>query len=85
MKHSVQNAVPISTTTRAVGDEHMTDFIGINELKTIYKNYRGIFAGLNNPSDLAFAKAVEEINGRVDNFIDALLEDILQELYEGAN
>lgn len=58
--------------------------IDIDELRAIYKDNRGIFNANNPPSDLAFANAVEEINGRVENFIDALLEDILQELYEGA-
>jgi hypothetical protein len=54
-------------------------YIDIEELKAIYKdNHEG------NVSDLAFAEAVDEINGRVDNFIDGLLEDILQELYEEA-
>jgi len=54
-------------------------YIDIEELKAIYKdNHEG------NVSDSAFAEAVEEINGRVDNFIDGLLEDILQELYEEA-
>ena len=67
-----------------MGDD-MTKHIDIDELKAIYKDNRGIFSANNPPSDLAFAKATEEINGRVDNFIDALLEDILQELYEGAN
>jgi hypothetical protein len=54
-------------------------YIDIEELKAIYKDNRE-----GNVSDLAFAKAVDEINGRVDNFIDGLLEDILQELYEEA-
>ena len=57
----------------------MTKYIDIDELKAIYKDNRE-----GNPTDLAFAKAVSEINGRVDNFLDGLLEDILQELYEGA-
>ena len=58
----------------------MTKYIDIDELKRIYKDNRE-----GHVSDSAFAEAVEEINGRVDNFIDAILEDILQELYEGAN
>jgi hypothetical protein len=58
----------------------MTKHIDIEELKAIYKDNRE-----GDVSDSAFAEAVEEINGRVDNFIDALLEEILQELYEGAN
>jgi predicted transcriptional regulator len=57
----------------------MTKHIDIEELKGIYKDNRE-----GNVSDSAFAEAVEEINGRVDNFIDALLEDILQDLAEGA-
>ena len=57
----------------------MGKHIDIEELKAIYKDNRE-----GNVSDLAFAKAVDEINGRVDNFIDGLLEDILQELYEEA-
>jgi len=57
----------------------MTKHIDIEELKAIYKDNRE-----GNVSESAFAEAVEEINGRVDNFIDALLEDILQDLAEGA-
>jgi hypothetical protein len=53
--------------------------ITIEELKAIYADNRE-----GNVSDSAFAEAVEEVNGRVDNFIDGLLEDILQELAEGA-
>jgi len=58
----------------------MTEHMDIDELKAIYKDNRE-----GNPTDLAFAEAVSEINGRVDNFLDGLLEDILQELYEGAD
>jgi hypothetical protein len=54
-------------------------YITVKELKAIYADNReGVV------SDSAFAEAVEEVNGRVDNFIDGLLEDILQELEEGA-
>jgi hypothetical protein len=58
----------------------MNGHMDIDELKAIYKDNRE-----GNPTDLAFAEAVSEINGRVDNFLDGLLEDILQELYEGAD
>jgi len=58
----------------------MTEHMNVDELKASYKENRE-----GNPTALAFAEAVSEINGRVDNFLDGLLEDILQELYEGAD
>lgn len=54
-------------------------YISIEELKAIYTDNRK-----GTVSESAFADAVEEIEGRVDNYIDGLLEDILQELEEGA-
>ena len=34
-------------------------------------------------SDLELENAVNDYNGRVDNFLDALFEDVLADAYEG--
>ena len=52
----------------------MSQHITIEELKTICEDN-----GKSNVSEPALVKAVDEINGRVDNFMDALIEDIFNE------
>ena len=57
----------------------MNAHITVEEFKQAYADkYEG-----EALSDLKLKNAVEDYNGRVDNFLDALFEEVLEEAREG--